>query len=283
MRRPEVVAHRGASEEYAEHTLAAYQAAIDHGADSLECDLRLTEDKVLVCVHDRRIDRTSNGAGTVSGRTYEELAAKDFGSWKSQSASERLLTQREARKQERLERVRKRTGEAERSEPDEAHRLLKFERLLELVRDCDRPVGLAIETKHPTRYAGLVEEHAVAALRRFGMLEPLAPRVRAMSFSELAVRRFRRLAPELPTVLLIERSPLRLLADWIPASASAVGPSIELLRSRPELVSRVQAAGRQVFVWTVDHPADVEFCAQAGVDGIITNRPRSVLAQLDAR
>ena len=58
---PFVVAHRGASAERPEHTLAAYELALQEGADGVECDVRLTKDGHLVCVHDRRVDRTSDG------------------------------------------------------------------------------------------------------------------------------------------------------------------------------------------------------------------------------
>ena len=59
----EVVAHRGANDEEPEHSLAAYLKAVEQGADAIECDVRLTADGTLVCVHDRRIDRTSTGRG----------------------------------------------------------------------------------------------------------------------------------------------------------------------------------------------------------------------------
>jgi len=84
----QVVAHRGASEEAPEHTLAAYRKAIEDGADALECDVRLTADGHLVCVHDRRVNRTSNGRGAVSALELADLAALDFGSWKTKEARE---------------------------------------------------------------------------------------------------------------------------------------------------------------------------------------------------
>ena len=59
-----MVAHRGASGDRPEHTLAAYELALAQGADGLECDVRLTRDGHLVCVHDRTIDRTSTGPGS---------------------------------------------------------------------------------------------------------------------------------------------------------------------------------------------------------------------------
>ena len=60
MNQPLVFAHRGSSHALPEHTLPAYLRAIQEGADGLECDVRLTQDGHLVCVHDRRIDRRIN-------------------------------------------------------------------------------------------------------------------------------------------------------------------------------------------------------------------------------
>lgn len=116
-----VVAHRGASDEHPEHTLAAYRQAIADGADALECDVRLTADHKLVCVHDRRVERTSDGRGVVSEMTYAQLSALDFGAWKG-------------------------AGHA-------GARVLLFEDLLREALAAPRPVGLAVETKHPTRAA----------------------------------------------------------------------------------------------------------------------------------
>src|SRR5437763_3780058 len=126
--RPQVVAHRGASEDEAEHTLAAYRRAIDVGADALECDVRLTRDGVLVCVHDRRVDRTSSGRGVVSTLELADLAELDFGSWHRGEQPDQLLS-------------------AGWEAPDTDRRqVLTLERLLETVRDCGRRVELAIET-----------------------------------------------------------------------------------------------------------------------------------------
>lgn len=81
MNRPLVFAHRGSSAALPEHTLAAYLRALDEGADGLECDVRLTRDGHLVCLHDRRLERISNGRGRVSGYTLAQLDQLDFGSW----------------------------------------------------------------------------------------------------------------------------------------------------------------------------------------------------------
>src|SRR3954462_15356715 len=119
--RPLVVAHRGASADEPEHTLAAYVEAIKVGADALECDVRLTADGHLVCVHDRRVDRTSNGRGVISTLELTELQGLDWGSWKELEA---------------------RSGAADDEVPDivdhgDRSHLLTLRKLLSLVADTD--------------------------------------------------------------------------------------------------------------------------------------------------
>jgi glycerophosphoryl diester phosphodiesterase len=266
----QVVAHRGSSADAPEHTLAAYEKAVSDGADGLECDVRLTADGHLVCVHDRRIDRVSDGRGVVSVMTLDDLHRRDFGRARDGGAARPVRTVG--------------TDDADPVVMDEARRrVLTLERLLELVVDSEREIGLAIETKHPTRYAGLVEERTVELLRKFGLARPrseMDARIRIMSFSQLSVRRVRALAPGLPTVFLMDRVPLRFRDGSLPFGAAITGPSIDIVRSHPRYVERAHRAGAQVHVWTVDEPDDVELCEHLGVDAIITNRPRAVLAQL---
>ncbi|MEV7427102.1 glycerophosphodiester phosphodiesterase [Streptomyces sp. NPDC091212] len=256
----QVIAHRGASEDAPEHTLAAYMKAIEDGADALECDVRLTADGHLVCVHDRRVNRTSNGRGAVSALELADLAALDFGSWKDSEES-----------------------------PDwrdpEFTSVLTLERLLELVADAGRPVQLAIETKHPTRWAGQVEERLVQLLRRFGLDTPPAnapgeSAVRIMSFSARSLHRIASAAPQLPTVYLMQFVSPRARDGRLPAGAQIAGPGIRIVRNQPGYIARLHRAGRQVHVWTVNEPEDVDLCVRLGVDAIITNRPKQVLTQL---
>ncbi|MEV6737271.1 glycerophosphodiester phosphodiesterase [Streptomyces sp. NPDC051104] len=258
----QVVAHRGASEDAPEHTLAAYRKAIEDGADALECDVRLTADGHLVCVHDRRVNRTSNGRGAVSALELAELAALDFGSWKRSD-----------------------------EEPDWEHRpqdpedtsVLTLERLLELVADAGRPIDLAVETKHPTRWAGQVEERLLLLLKRFGLDAPESPEkspVRIMSFSARSLHRVRTASPTLPTVYLLQFLSPRLRDGRLPAGVRIAGPSMRIVRTHPAYIQRLKRAGHQVHVWTVNEPGDVDLCLELGVDAIITNRPRAVLDRL---
>jgi glycerophosphoryl diester phosphodiesterase len=260
---PLVYAHRGSSAALPEHTLAAYLRALDEGADGLECDVRLTRDGHLVCVHDRRLERTSNGRGLVSAHTLAELDELDFGSWHPGPDAD---------------------DEVGDEPPDpERVRLLTLDRLLTAVRDAGREVRLLVETKHPSRYGSAVERRLVRLLRRHGLAEPRPDdpvRVTVMSFSPLAVRRVHALAPALPTVLLLEVLPPGMRPSRLPFGTRIAGPSVGLVRSRPALVPTLQAAGNQVYVWTVNEPDELDLVLRHNVDGIITDRPRDVLNRL---
>ncbi|HET9874185.1 MAG TPA: glycerophosphodiester phosphodiesterase [Mycobacterium sp.] len=246
---PFVVAHRGASVECPEHTLAAYELALKEGADGVECDVRLTSDGHLVCVHDRRVDRTSTGVGLVSDMTLAQLRELDYGSWHS-------------------------TWPADGDHGDTG--LLTLDALVALVLDWNRSVKIFIETKHPVRYGALVERKVLAVLRRFGIAAPAsAARSRAvvMSFSAAAMWRIRRAAPLLPTVLLGSASRYLRGSAATTVGATAIGPSIATLREHPELVNRAAAQGRSVYCWTVDRFEDVDFCRNVGVPWIATHHP----------
>ncbi|MEW2045629.1 glycerophosphodiester phosphodiesterase [Streptomyces sp. NBC_00377] len=267
----QVVAHRGASEDAPEHTLAAYKKAIEDGADALECDVRLTADGHLVCVHDRRVNRTSNGRGAVSALELADLAALDFGSWKTREAREAWHAREEDPDWEVRPEDRAETS------------VLTLERLLELVSDAGRRVELAIETKHPTRWAGQVEERLLVLLKRFGLDAPASAAgspVRIMSFSARSLHRVRAAAPTVPTVYLMQFVSPRLRDGRLPAGVGIAGPSIRIVRNHPAYIERLKAAGHRVHVWTVNEPGDVDLCVELGVDAIITNRPREVLRRL---
>ena len=273
---PLVIAHRGGSDHIAEHTLPAYLAAIDTGVDGLECDVRLTRDGHLVCVHDRTVNRTSNGTGIVSELDLTGLQALDFGSWRDElpTSADDLVNDSPYL-----------AGVVPDRERPDSSAVLTLEMLLGVVADAGRPLRLLIETKHPTRYGGLVEKELVRLLRHFGWAgddapDPAGHPVTIMSFAPIALRRIRLLAPAIPLTLLMERLiPLRRDGS-LPAGVPISGPGIRVLRAEPDYVARAHQAGNRVFCWTVDQPEDVQLVRELGVDAIITNRPAAVLAQL---
>ncbi len=134
-----LIAHRGASSTWPEHTRAAYLQAVVDGADGLECDVRLTVDGVAVCWHDATVDRTSDGAGPVSGLTLDELR--------------------------RLDVLR---GAAPQGLGAPGEQVLTLAELVDLARGAGRPLTLAIELKHPVPYGWAAEEAVLDVLEQAG-------------------------------------------------------------------------------------------------------------------
>ena len=174
--RPQVVAHRGASYDNAEHTLAR----VHQGPRARRRRTRVR------CPADRRwppgvrprprpaAHREPPGCGVRDGaRDPPASSTSQPGGARRRVSSTRPPTV--TRSSTACSRCR---------------------RLFETVAAYDRPVELAVETKHPTRYAGLVERRLVDLLQEFGWQQEGSP-VRVMSFSYLALQRVRRLAPGL--------------------------------------------------------------------------------------
>jgi glycerophosphoryl diester phosphodiesterase len=146
--------------------------------------------------------------------------------------------------------------------------VMTLEELLILAREFKKE--MAIETKHPVPTANAVEKAVMQLLSQ----EKTTAQTYIMSFSWLAIEKIRKINPEQKTVALLSDKyslPMRRFT-----SATAIGPSISALIKNASL----KKDPRQLFAWSVDDAKDVRFCADNGVDVLITNNPsnaRSVL------
>lgn len=284
-RRPKVFAHRGSSAVFAEHTRAAYLKAIADGADGVECDVHLTKDQQVVLLHDANLDRTSDGTGPVADHTLQQLRRLDFSSWKG------------ARIPEEYGGI--------------ADQMLTLADLVAILVGAGRPIGLAIELKHPSPFQLRLEDRVLEVLTRRGwhpadsMLGNI--HVTFMSFSPEAVRHLlhRGVPPEFICQLVDEvnvaeiRQELGLgpftggaLANVMKATqlegerildecqVGMAGPGIGYVRHHARTVQRWLDSGRRFRVWTVDSESDVALCQGLGIHEITTNKPAQVLAQL---
>jgi glycerophosphoryl diester phosphodiesterase len=171
MATPILIAHRGASGERPEHTLASYQLAIDQGADFIEPDLVLTKDGVLVARHENEISETTDVSAraefakrkatkVIDGETKSGWFTEDF----------TLAELKTLRAKERLPQLR-----AANMAYDGRFDVPTFDEILELIKvneaKLGRRIGVYPETKHPTYFMkiGLPHEAALfASLMRFG-------------------------------------------------------------------------------------------------------------------
>lgn len=283
--------HRGARGLAPENTLTAFKTALEIGVSTLETDLALTRDGVLVLSHEPRLyaalTRGSDGrwlsedGATIFSLNSGDLAQYDIG---------------------RLNPAQKYGAQWTEQKASDGERIPTLQQLFEVARDAlspsGRPVRFNIETKiTPTsgdstpdaeRYARAV----VDAVRAATMSE----RVTVQSFDWRTLREVKRLAPELSTACLtIDSSGMNTVvpdasgaspwhaglkrADYggsLPKMVQAAGCSIWTPFWRnvtPENIAEAHALKLKIIPWTVNDAAEIERLAALGVDGIITDYP----------
>lgn len=145
--------------------------------------------------------------------------------------------------------------------------VLTLDAFIDIALEYKKP--LLLETKHPVISGNRIEEILVETLRARDVLKSID--VSVMSFSWSAVEKMHRIAPEIPTTLLLSHR-LRFIQARF-SSASMIAPSIELLRRDPLLIKKIKGLGKSTAVWTVDEASDVALARDLGVDILITNMP----------
>lgn len=243
-REMKIVAHRGASGERPEHTIGAYELAVQRGADGLECDIRLSRDGQLVCIHDRTLERVSaekigRGQGVVSTMTLDEMRNFNVGT------------------------------------PEEPAQVLTLRELLELFQDTrhdgmdEGERQIFIETKHPNRYGAQVEYALNEELQRAHLDN--SELVNLISFSPQSLVRFKMINPEIHRILL-RREYQRMIHPGLEAMrvVDAHGVSMAKARLRPDIVGR---RGLRTYVWTADKEDEVRWSARRGINWLATNYP----------
>jgi glycerophosphoryl diester phosphodiesterase len=205
--RPIVIAHRGASGERPEHTLASYALAIEQGADYVEPDLVSTKDGVLVARHENEISGTTDVASRpefAARRTTKTIDGAAATGWFTEDFT--LAELKTLRAKERLPRLRSTRFDGQLEMPT-------FDEVLDLVaaanarlgRTGPRRIGVYPETKHPSYFASIglaLEKPLLAALRRHGLDSADAP-VYVQSFETANLQALAR-ETRVPLVQLME-------------------------------------------------------------------------------
>ena len=175
-RPPIIIAHRGASGERPEHTIAGYRLAIAQGADFIEPDLVLTKDGVLVARHENEISETTDVADRAefaARKTTKTIDGSEVTGWFTEDFT--LAELKTLRARERLPKLRS-------TDYDGQFDIPTFEEILTLLADVNQdrtiPVGVYPETKHPSYFASIGLPHEaplLALLDRFGYRGRKAP------------------------------------------------------------------------------------------------------------
>ena len=249
-----VIAHRGGRGLAPENTLAAFARSAALGVDVLEMDLRQSSDGALIVLHDRRVDRTTNGQGAADSLSLAQLKQLDAGyhfspdgqtfPWRGQGVAIPTL-----------------------DEVFTAFPNMRF--LIEIKDDSDALVSDFCRT-----------------IRRF----ELNDRVIAASFRSGPLESLRQTCPEVATsasssvgMSFVFLHWLRLDAAYHPTSQAFQCPprfgKIDLIDRR--FIARAHAHNIQVHVWTINDPDAMQRYLDLGVDGLITDYPDRLLSILN--
>ena len=263
----DVQGHRGARGLLPENTLPAFQRALELGVDTLELDCGMTKDGVVVVHHDRRLNSdvargpdgkwVSSPGPTIRSLTYAELQRYDVGRLRPGSQYAQRFPQQQA---------------------IDGTRIPRLSDLFALTKGSK--VGFNIETKLlPTHAEETVgpEEFARALYRE---IQKAKVKATIQSFDWRTLKIVEREAPEIPTVYLTESK------DADPQKVKDAGgriwsPSFQDVTQRKMTIAK--SLGLKIVVWTVSEPADIARMLDTSIDGIISDYPDRVLAELKRR
>ncbi len=235
LQQPVIFAHRGSCAYAPENTLASFQLALQHQADAVELDAKLSADGQVVVIHDQTVDRTTNGSGKVNQLPLAALKELDAGAFFGpQFAGEKIPT------------------------------------LAEVFESIGAKLYINIElTNYASPLDGLVDR-VCALVQRYG----LEDRVMFSSFNPFNLLRAGRLLPGVPRGMLTFEGASGAFLRGLPgrwAGPQALHPYLDDVT--PELVASEHSRGRRVHVWTVNQEPDLRRMLACGVDGLFTDDP----------
>ena len=249
---PQIVAHRGASADAPENTLAAFRLGWEQAADAIEGDFFLTSDETVVALHDSSTKRTAGVDWDVRKKTVAELKTLDVGRWK--------------------------------------HRKFELERiptLAEVLQIIPPGKQLFLEIKDSPRIVPFVKQ-ALAADPKFA--SSAKDQVKIIAFDADVIAACKREIPDIKAFWLTSFKPdestgeIRPTVDEILTTLHRIGADGLDCKAADHIdqtfVDRIRAAGYQFHVWTVDDPKVAKRFADLGVDSITTNVPQAIRQQL---
>jgi glycerophosphoryl diester phosphodiesterase len=244
-RRPTIFAHRGSSAYAPENTLAAFKLAIEQHADAIELDAKLSADGQIVVMHDKSVDRTTDGTGLIKSLSLNELKKLDAGAKFNQAFK----------------------GEA-------------IPTLTEVFEQVGQRIFINVELTNYSSPLDDLPERVSNLVRKFH----LESSILLSSFNPIALIRARKILPKVAMGLLTTAgmgkfacySRLVRFSPLLALHPTAVDTS-------EKLIAAIHSRDSHVNVYTVNQPDDMRWLFLAGVDGIFTDdllMAQKVLAEL---
>lgn len=270
--KPTLIAHRGASAYAPEHTLPAYRLALEQGADFVEPDLQITRDGVLVCLHDPRLERTTDVASRFPDRFRMEGGKKvwpvvDF------TLAEIKTLDAGIRKDKKFA----------------GTRVPTLQEMIDLVKG---KAGIIPETKGPELYAARgfdMGKMLMDVLRSNGLDRPGADARTPVIIQSFSLESLKKLRQEqgckLPLVYLFGTANGLETAEGLKKlkeTADGIAPRKTVIHDHPELIRLAHEQGMSVTVWTCNEQqkgrfasaqAEMQHLLDLGVDAIFTDNP----------
>ncbi|AWM17557.1 glycerophosphodiester phosphodiesterase [Bacillus inaquosorum] len=237
-----IFAHRGASGQFPENTMLAFEKGIEAGADGIELDVQLTKDGRIVVIHDERLDRTTSLKGFVKDTAYDVI--------KTANAA------------------------ANHNQMDNDIKVPLLEDVLSWAEKKNFLINIELKNS-VIRYEGM-EEKVLEAVKRFNIEE----RVILSTFNHESLALCARLAPHIERAALT--SDVLYQADRYITSIPASGyhPKLNSPATADKVLKKMRNSSIKVRPYTVNRPEDMKRLFEAGEDGIFTDFPAKALALL---
>jgi glycerophosphoryl diester phosphodiesterase len=254
VKKPLIIAHRGASALAPENTLAAFARAIEDAAEGVEFDVRLAKDNEPVVFHDATLLRLAGRKTLVSSLTAEELQKIDVGAWFGERQNAPANSDF--------------TGET----------IPTLRRLLEFLKDFKGLIYIELKCR----------ESEVAKLSKAVCdvisASHLLPQIIVKSFQLEVIPHVRRLCPQVktaalfaPKIMTILRKKKRLIEVATDIGADMI--SVHFSLATRKLMKRAEKRSLPVTIWTADNPRWVRRAFDLGLFAVITNNPATLLAK----
>jgi len=246
-----VIAHRGGRSLGPENTLYTYRRAVDLGVDVLEIDVHLTRDNRLAVIHDKTVDRTTNGSGTVASHTLADLQKLDAAfRWSADSGNPLSLRGKD----------------------------IKIPSLAEVFKTFPQ-MRINIEIKDP-------KPAAITSLCRTIKDHAMSQKVMIASFSAGALKKFRAVCPAVATsagasetLWFYALQKMHLESAYTPNAQALQVPENygDLQVVNEKFIAAARARNMRVQVWTVNDIESMKRLLKHGVDGIMTDYPQRLI------
>jgi glycerophosphoryl diester phosphodiesterase len=238
------VSHRGASGYAPEHTLVSYDMGEKMHGDYIEIDLQMTKDGQLIAMHDEKVDRTTDGTGSVKDYTLDQIKQLDAGSWFNETYLQYAKPEYEG---------------------------LKVPSLEEVFQKFGKNASYYIETKSPDIYPGMEKE----LLRLVDEYRINKDKLLVQSFSPDSLKIMHKLDPSVQLVQLISYRSYATVTDAeiaeVKKYAMGVGPNHTYLNE--EYIQKIVGSGLEIHPYTVNDKERMKQLIDWGVTGMFTNFP----------